>query len=74
MNTLKELPDACISSIAEAIKESVDEVAVPHQLVCSLNSCLGKPGGGLRTISKLPMTNRLFNKVSTNVVNWENSC
>ena len=65
MSTLKELPDVCISSIAEAIKESVDEVAVPHQSLCSL----GQPGGGLRTVSKLPMTNRLYNKVSTNVVN-----
>ena len=71
MSTLKELPDVCISSIADAIKQSVDEVAVPHQSLCSLNACLGKPSGGLRTISKLPMTNRLYNKVSNNVVNWE---
>ena len=71
MKTLKQLPDICIANIADCLKESVDRVALPHQSLCSLNSCLGKPGGGIRTISKLPMTNRLYNKVSTNVNNWE---
>ena len=71
MKTLKELPDVCISNIVDAMKLSVDLVASPHQSLCSLNSCSGKPGGGVRTISKLPMTNRLYNKVSTNVSVWE---
>ena len=71
MKTLKQLPDICIANIADCLKESVDRVALPHQSLCSVNSCLGKPGGGIRTISKLPMTNRLYNKVSTNVNHWE---
>ena len=73
MEALKIMPDICIAGIADCLKESVNKVALPHQSLCSLNSCLDKPGGGVRTISKLPMTNRLFNKVSTNVNKWENN-
>ena len=42
MKTLKDLPDICIANIADCLKESGDRVALPHQSVRSLKSCLGE--------------------------------
>ena len=64
-------PYICISHIADAMEVSVQLVASPRQSIRSLNACLGKPGGGLRTICKTLMTDRLYNKVSTKVNEWE---
>ena len=68
---LKQLPDICISHLADAMKHSVDLVAIAHQMLISLNALLGKPGGGVRTIAKTPMLYRIFNNVTNAVQNWE---
>jgi len=66
------MPDIVISNIADNCKAVVDTVCLPHQSLISLNSVLGKPGGGVRTISMTPMiTSRMLNSVSTSVKDWE---
>ena len=70
--TLRNMPDIVISNIADDCKKVVDTVCLPHQSLLSLNSVIGKPGGGLRTISCTPMiTSRMINKVSSAVKAWE---
>ena len=69
--TLRQMPDITISNIADDCKAVVDTRILPHQSI-SLNSVLGKPVGGIRTISMTPMiTSRMINKVSTAVKRWE---
>ena len=50
ISTLKEMPDVVISDLADVDKLSFGMVAQPHQSLLSLNSVLGKPAGGSRTI------------------------
>ena len=68
------LPDRCLGGIACSMNQSVQSVAMPHQLLLPLNSCLGKPQGGCRTICKTPMLYRLTVRTDNSVRQWEKSC
>ena len=66
--TLKQMPYIVISQIFDACKNVYANVRTPHQSLVSLNPVLGKPGGGVRTISMFPMlSSRTINKVSQSV-------
>ena len=66
------MPDIIISNITDNCKAVVDTVCLPHQSSISLNTVLGKPGGGVRTIFMTPViTSRMLNSVSTSVKTWE---
>ena len=52
---LKLIPDFAFNKILSSLYEACQAVAVPHQNVLNLNSCLGKTKGGSRTIVKTPM-------------------
>ena len=41
---LRHLPDIASGASADAIQQSLRTVAWPHQLLISINACLGKPG------------------------------
>ena len=71
ISEIKGLPSIAKGALADAIDLSVKSVALPHQSLVSLNALLGKPGGGIRTITKTPLTYRITNRGRTNVRDWE---
>ena len=73
ISTLKEMPDIVISNLADVDKASYEKVVQPHQSLLSLNSVLGKPAGGIRTICKTGKLYIISNIVSTKVATWEKS-
>lgn len=65
------LPKVALSAIVTALNESMANLVWPHQQLLSLNPCLGKPGGGIRTICKTPMTYRTALRTNRSVSQWE---
>ena len=68
---LKSLPDISKSSISDALNLSWQLIAQPHQNLVSLNACLGKPNGGIRTVSKTPMLYRIACRSDFSITHWE---
>ena len=68
---LKAIPNVCKAEVADAMQFSVRCIAWPHQNLLSLNPCLGKPDGGIRTICKTPMTYRIACRARKEVAQWE---
>ena len=53
---IAQLPDFMCNMLADSIQFARRSIAVPHQSLLCLHSCLGKPGGDCRTICKSPVT------------------
>ena len=69
---LKALPKLVLKDLANVFSSCFNSAANPHQNLLSLNPCLGKPNGGVRTISKTPMLYRMMSRcVFDSVVDWE---
>ncbi len=64
-------PRICREAQCSAMQEAYNLFVVPHQLLLTLSACMGKPGGGTRTIGLTPMWHRCFGKFDTTVSDWE---
>ena len=51
ISILQQMPDVIITGLAEVDKLSYEMVAQPHQSLLSLNTVLGKPSAGTRTVA-----------------------
>ena len=56
-NELEHLPPQMSQNIVDSL--SLRLVAVLHQSLMNLNTCLGKSSGGVRTVTKTPMLYRM---------------
>lgn len=70
---LRQLPLCSRDSTSSDINKLLSTAALPHQLLISLNPCLGKPGGGCSTTSKTPMIYRMTIRADTTVMQWESA-
>ena len=70
---LKALPDFSKSSISDALQLAHHTVVQPHQHLVNLNSCLGKPGNGIRTVCKTPMLYRVSCRLDQSIRDWESN-
>ena len=69
---LKAMPQLVIDDLANVFSSCFNSAANPHQNLLCLNACLGKPSGGVRTISKTPMLYRMVSRcIFDKVVAWE---
>ena len=68
---LRGLPLIARQDIADKINLAFQTLAWPHQSIVSLNPCLGKPNGGVRTICKTPMLYRMSLRGLKGVPKWE---
>ena len=68
---LRNLPVQVRTLLAEHINDSFQLIAWPHQQLISLNPCLGKPHGGVRTICLTPMLYRLVLRGVAGIKEWE---
>ncbi len=68
---IRALPLECKNHIAFSIQEASQKLAWPHQLLISLNPCLGKPKGDCRTVCKTPMLYRMWCRANKSVKEWE---
>ena len=69
---LRNLPDSALQGIVDAMDLSHTELAWAHQCLVSLNALLGKPNGGVRTVTKTPVTYRMDMRADKSVQDWEN--
>ena len=68
---LKKLPEYGISLLADSLNLSKKLRTQPHQNLLSLNACLGKPNGGIRTVTKTPLLYRIGCRADTTIPKWE---
>ena len=68
---LAGLPRCANVNIVKALNESLEQIAIPHQLLLNLNACLGKPSGDTRTITKTPMLYRMAMRADEEIKEWE---
>ena len=68
---LRFLPSPAKINISNACEFAINAVAMPHQLLISLNALLGKPGNGCRTVCKTPVLYRMILRVDESVRKWE---
>ena len=69
---LKQLPECAVFEINNVLNHSLEIAANPHQNLVSLHPFLGKPGDGVRTISKTPMIFRNMSRCLFYLVQkWE---
>ncbi len=54
-----------------AMQSAYNLFVVPHQLLMTLSACLGKPGGGTRTIGLTSMWHRCLGKSDESARDWE---
>jgi hypothetical protein len=68
---LRFLPPPAKRSISNACEFAINAVAMPHQIIISLNALLGKPGNGCRTVCKTPVLYRMILRADESVRTWE---
>ena len=68
---LRGLPAFARNSISDIIQKSFTCLVWPHQQLLSLNPCLGKPNGGVRTVCKTPMLYRMAIRAVHGAADWE---
>ena len=70
---LKKLPLQVLNMFTGFLNLSFQTVSNPHQSFISINSLLGKPDGGVRTICLTPMLYRMMCRIKKqHIRNWEN--
>ena len=65
------LPDIALKGISCSLDMSIANMVWPHRQLLSLSPCLGKPGGGVRTKCKTPMTYRMALGANATIALWE---
>ncbi len=67
---LLQCPPIAKQSLCKSYSKSLENFVVPHQQLITLNSALGKPGGGNRTVALTPMWYRGFCRNAESVSDW----
>ena len=67
---LKWFPPELMEPIVGSMEQSIQTLAMPHQIDLSINACLGKKDG-LRTITLTSLLYAIWNRSQTVVRDWE---